>query len=95
LEVFAMPLEPTLNAHAFTDPGTSALVFMMRDALMDRDIRVTIEPRAVRTMAVGGMSPLEIFREHREALQSLASSKFDAIGGGTEVVIEDRDLVAL
>lgn len=90
-----MPLEPTLNAHAFTDPGTSALIFMMRDALMDRDVRVTVEPEAVRTLAAGGMAPLEIFKKHRDALQSLASSKFDAIGGGTEVVIEDRDLVPL
>ncbi len=91
-----MPLEPTLHPHAFTDPGTSALVFMMRDVLLDREIRITIEPEAVRTLAAGGLSPLDIFQEHRDALQSLASSKFDAIGGsGTEVVIENRDLVPI
>lgn len=88
-----MPLEPTLHQHVFTDPGISGLVFMMRDVLIDRDVKVTVQPDAVRTLAVGGLAPLDIFQQHRDALQSLASSKFDAIGGGTEVVIEDRDLV--
>lgn len=88
-----MPLEQTSNANAFTDPGTSALVFTMRDAHMDRDVRVLITPEAVRTLGAGGLSPIDIFSEHRDLLHALASSKFDVMGGGTEVVIEDRDLV--
>lgn len=87
-----MPLEPTQNTHAFTDPGTLDLVFSMRDPSTDSDVQITVEADAVRALASGRASPLDVVREHRDMLETAASNKFDSTRGMSSVVVRRDDL---
>lgn len=83
-----MPLQRPNDATAFTDPATLSVVFQMNDGEQDRPVRVTIQADALQKLH-GGANPLSTFEMNRDAIETIASAKFDAQGGGEIVVRED------
>lgn len=87
-----MPLEPSTDTTAHTDPGTSAVVFSMKNFMVDEVVRVSVTPEAIQKLGGSG-NPIEVVKAHRSELERAASSKFDRQGGGTEVTVWEEDLV--
>jgi len=87
-----MPLETSLDSAIFTDPGTLAVVFGMRNFNVDQTVRVSITAEAIQKLGGGG-NPIDVVRAHRGPLERLASEKFDKQGGGTNVTVLEGDLV--
>ena len=85
-----MPLERTVDATAFTDPGTLSVVFQMKDLDLDRQVRVTVHTGALQKLD-GGANPLSAFELNREKIEGIASAKFDRQGGG-EIVVREEDV---
>ena len=86
-----MPLEPSSATTFYSDPGTLAVVFAMKNLMVDQDVRVAIAADAVQKLGGSG-NPIEVVQAHRATLESVASAKFDRQGGGTEVSIREEDL---
>lgn len=85
-----MPLERTAEATAFTDPRTLSVVFQMNDLDLSRNVRVTVQPGALLKLD-GGANPLSAFVLNRDKIESIASKKFDRLGGG-EIFVREEDV---
>ena len=86
-----MPLEPSTEAAAYSDPGTLAVIFSMQNLMIDQTVRVTIAAEVIKKLGSG--NPIEIVQAHRHALERIASNKFDQQGGGTEVSVREEDFI--
>lgn len=86
-----MPLDPTDEATACTDPGTSSVVFQMADRELNRQVRVTVQPGALLKLD-GGANPLSAFELHRAKFEQIASDKFDTTSGITDLVVREEDV---
>lgn len=87
-----MPLNAVRETAAFTDPGTLAIVFQMRNFEIDQPVRVTVQHDALLKLG-GGANPLSVFELHRAEIETLASEKFDRQGGASEITILEQDLL--
>jgi hypothetical protein len=86
-----MPLEPTTDTTAYSDPATLAVIFAMQNLMIDQSVRVSVAADAVQKLGGSG-NPIEVVQAHRSALELIASTKFDQQGGGTEVIVREEDL---
>lgn len=87
-----MPLEPSADKTAFSDPGTLSVVFPMQNLMIDQSVRVAISADAIQKLGGSG-NPVEVVLAHRSKLERIASSKFDQQGGGTEITVRADDLI--
>lgn len=86
-----MPLEAVIDPAVYIDPGSVAVVFKMKNFMIDETVSVTVAWEAIQKLG-GSPSPIEVFKAHRAELERIASNKFDHQGGGTEVTVREEDL---
>ena len=73
-------------------PLSDDLFFTMLDADKGDAVPISVTAAALRKLD-DAATPLEIFEQYRNVLEETASNKFDRLGTGQGIVIEDVDLV--
>lgn len=83
-----MPLEPSSQTMIFADLDSTSVMFSMLDIRANKSVKVVISSEAIQRLS----NPIIVVEAHRAELARIASDKFDRMGGGSKVTVQEEDL---